>query len=91
MRRHKLALGAADDELREALITARTRFEDIVTEGRRAAWFSAEERRETGRRIQDLAGRRADQVLRDELARVVKAWDDAVVVAPDAAGPWAFR
>ncbi|MFJ3772467.1 hypothetical protein ACIPX0_12305 [Streptomyces sp. NPDC090075] len=86
--RNKLALGAADDELREALTTARARFEDIIAQGRRADWFSAEERRETGRKIEDLIGRRTDQVLRDELALIVKAWDQAAARAPGASGPW---
>ncbi|MFJ6895652.1 hypothetical protein [Streptomyces hokutonensis] len=83
----KLALGAAADELREALITARTRFEDIVAAGRRADWFTAEERRETGRTIEDLIGRRTDQTLREHLTEVAQAWDQAFAHAPGAAGP----
>ncbi|MEV6542302.1 hypothetical protein [Streptomyces sp. NPDC051665] len=88
-RRARLALGAAPDDVREALITARTRFEDIVTEGRRANWFTAEERRETARAIRDLMGRGTDQTLREHLTRVVDAWDEAFALAPGAAGPMA--
>ena len=86
-RRSKLALGAAPDDLRTALITARTRFEDIVAEGRRADWFTAEERRETGRAIEDMIGRRTDEMLREHLTGVVAAWTEAFAQAPGAAGP----
>ncbi|GAA4016116.1 hypothetical protein [Streptomyces plumbiresistens] len=86
-RRHKVALGAADDELREALEAARIRFEDIIAEGRRADWFMDEERRETARRIRDLADRRKDETLRAELTKVADAWDEAFALAPGAAGP----
>ncbi|MFI5879426.1 hypothetical protein [Streptomyces sp. NPDC051554] len=85
--RHKVALGPADDELREALETARTRFEDIVAEGRRAPWFMDEERRETGRRILDLAERRSDETLCAELAKVADAWNEAFALAPGRAAP----
>jgi hypothetical protein len=81
------ALGAAPDDLREALITARTRFEDVVAQGRRADWFMAEERRETGRKVEDLIGRRTDQTLRQHLTQVAQAWDQAFAHAPGAAGP----
>jgi len=37
-RRNKRALGPAADELREALITARSLFEEIIAKGRRADW-----------------------------------------------------
>ncbi len=87
LRRHRLALGAADDELREALTTARGLFEDITAEGRHADWFAAEERRETGRKIQDLIGRRSDQTLRAHLTEAARAWDQAAAHAPAAPGP----
>ncbi|MFF3874682.1 hypothetical protein [Streptomyces sp. NPDC001978] len=83
VRRHRVALGPADDELREALTAIRTLFEDISAHGgRRADWFMAEERRETARRIQDLAERRKDGILRERLAGVTRAWDEAFAVAP---------
>ncbi|MGW1063344.1 hypothetical protein ACWD4F_02305 [Streptomyces aureus] len=87
-RRHTVALGAADKELREALETARSRFEDIVHEGRRAPWFTDDERRETARRIRDLADRRKDEALRAQLTKVADAWDEAFALAPGAGGPW---
>ncbi|MFF3204556.1 hypothetical protein [Streptomyces sp. NPDC002962] len=87
LRRQKLALGAADDELRNALTAARSSFEDIITQGRRAPWFEADERRETARSIRDLADRRSDQALRGVLAKVADAWDEAFARAPGAAKP----
>lgn len=87
-RRHTVALGADDDKLREALEAARTRFEDIIAEGRRANWFMDEERRETARRIRDLSERRKDETLRAELAKVADAWDETFALAPGAGGPW---
>ncbi|MEU6285063.1 hypothetical protein [Streptomyces sp. NPDC047028] len=86
-RRNMLALGTAPDDLRTALITARTRLEDIVAEGRRADWFAAEERRETGRAIKDMIGRRTDETLREHLTGVVAAWTEASARAPGATGP----
>ncbi|MFI8529054.1 hypothetical protein ACIGMX_02205 [Streptomyces aquilus] len=87
LRQQKLALGAADDELRDALIAARSSFEDIIAKGRRAPWFEADERRETARRIRDLAERRKDEALRAELSKVAAAWDEAFAHAPGAARP----
>lgn len=87
LRRHRLALGAADDELREALTTARGLFEDITAEGRRADWFEAVERRETARKIQDLVDRRRDRTLRDAALKAAQAWNDAFAHAPAASGP----
>lgn len=91
LRRHAVALGADDDKLREALESARTYFEDIVHEGQRAPWFTDEKRRETARKIRDLAERRSDETLRTELTRVADAWDEAFALAPGAAGPWFLR
>ncbi|WP_055491025.1 hypothetical protein [Streptomyces sp. TP-A0356] len=83
LRSHKVALGAADNELREALKTARTLFEDITSQGRRTVdWFQAAERRETSRTIRDLADRRKDRILCQELKAVADAWDKAFAVAP---------
>ncbi|WP_405581469.1 hypothetical protein [Streptomyces sp. NBC_01092] len=87
-RRHTVALGAADDELREALEAARTRFEDIIAQGRRADWFMDEKRRETARKIRDLSERRKDEALRVELTKVADAWDETFALAPGAGGPW---
>ncbi|MGI5134215.1 MULTISPECIES: hypothetical protein [unclassified Streptomyces] len=82
VRRNRVALGPADDELREALTGIRTLFEVITTPGgRRADWFMAEERRETAHRIQDLAERREDSALRGLLAKVTPAWDEAFAAA----------
>jgi len=72
-----LALGPDDDELREALTVMRTMFEDIAAQGgRRADWFTAKERRETARRLRDLAECRNDRTLRMWLARVADTWDE---------------
>lgn len=88
VRRRKVALGAADGDLREALVIARTRFEDITTPGgQRADWFTAEERRETDRRIEDLTERRSDPALRAALEGVVGAWRSSFGEAP----PWRNR
>ncbi|WP_432019162.1 hypothetical protein [Streptomyces sp. 1222.5] len=82
VRHHKAALGADDKELRAALEAARMRFEDIIAEGRRAPWFVEDERRETGRKIRDLAGRPRDKTLRTELTQVADAWDKVFALAP---------
>ncbi|MFD8392540.1 hypothetical protein ACFV2N_25925 [Streptomyces sp. NPDC059680] len=83
LRRHHLALGPDDDELREALTTTRTLFEDITAHGgRRADWFQEEERRETARLLRDLADRRRDRNLREHLADVARTWDEAFALAP---------
>lgn len=83
LRQHHVALGPAADELREALEAARTRFDDIVSAGgRRADWFQDEERRETDRKIEDLAERLTDEKLRTALTGVVAAWRVAFGAAP---------
>lgn len=83
LRRHKVALGAADDALREALIVTRKRFEDITSNGGRTVdWFQEDERRETARTIRDLAERRKDRILVRELTAVAEAWDKAFAPAP---------
>ncbi|MFJ8139202.1 hypothetical protein [Streptomyces sp. NPDC096013] len=83
LRSHKVALGAADDVLREALITTRKRFEDITSNGGRTVdWFQEDERGETARTIRDLAERRKDRILCRELRAVAQAWDKAFAPAP---------
>lgn len=78
IRRHEVALGPADDELREALTAVRTQFEHIIAQPRPPGMFE----HETVRRIEDLADRRRDRLPRGELAGVVDAWDSAWSVAP---------
>ncbi|MET7738906.1 hypothetical protein [Streptomyces sp. NPDC005385] len=83
VRHHRLALGAADDELREALTATRSALEDITSKGgRRANWFEDPERRETDRKLKDLAGRRKDRSLRAELEAIGVAWREAFGKAP---------
>lgn len=83
VRRHHVALGPAADELREALEAARTCFEDITSAGgRRADWFQDEERRDTDRKIEDLADRLKDEKLRTALTGVIAAWRSAFGHAP---------
>ncbi|MFI5880194.1 hypothetical protein [Streptomyces sp. NPDC051554] len=85
--RNKLALGPADNELRQALAAARSRFEDVIAQGRRADWFRTDERRETGRTVEDLVGRRTDQILRNELTEVANAWKQTAANAPRPSRP----
>ncbi|MFF7749811.1 hypothetical protein ACFZCP_11245 [Streptomyces sp. NPDC007971] len=83
LRRHHLALGPAADGLRDALEASRTRFEDIISAGgRRADWFEDEGRRDTDRKIEDLAERLKDEKLRTALTGVVAAWRSAFGHAP---------
>ncbi|MEV0483757.1 hypothetical protein AB0I69_24510 [Streptomyces sp. NPDC050508] len=83
LRRHHVALGAADDVLREALTITRTLFEDITSNGHQTVdWFEDEGRRETSRTLRDLAERRKDRILCRELRAVADAWDKAFAVAP---------
>ncbi|MFE2823590.1 hypothetical protein [Streptomyces sp. NPDC059271] len=83
VRRHHVALGPAADELRDALETARTRFEDIISAGgRRADWFEDEERRDTDRKIEGLADRLKDAKLSTALTGVIAAWRSAFGHSP---------
>jgi hypothetical protein len=85
LRRHRLALGPDDTELREALRKARQTFREIEAEGRRKDWF--EERREEVQALIDLSQRRSDVNLRMFLVEVIEAWVDAQQLAPEAARP----
>ncbi|WLW55571.1 hypothetical protein [Streptomyces sp. YU58] len=83
LRRHKTALGPDDEAVREALTTARTLFTDIIAKGGfHSKWFQAEERRDTGQRLRDLAARRDDEELRTAMTSVAKSWDDAFANSP---------
>jgi hypothetical protein len=84
---HLLALGQDDAALHDQLIKARSLFEDITTEGRRADWFEADERRETARSLRDLAKRRRDQRLKEAVGKVADAWDQAFALSPGTTGP----
>lgn len=89
-RRHRRRLGPADTEVRAQLTTARSLFEDMVNRGRRTDWFMDDERRETARKLRDLAERRADRKLTSSLNAVADAWDAAFGSAPGTLGP-SFR
>ncbi|MFE1441571.1 hypothetical protein [Streptomyces sp. NPDC058739] len=82
-RRHKMALGPDDEAVREALTTARTLFNEIITRGGfDARWFQDEDRRDTGQRLLDLAARRDDEQLRIALTNVAECWNDAFGNSP---------
>ncbi|MEU9641327.1 hypothetical protein [Streptomyces sp. NPDC048188] len=80
-RRHKLALGPDDGELRTQLIELRAWLETIPS-GTRADWFMASERKEAARRLRDAAGRRTDRTLRLSLVRIANTWDEIFALAP---------
>jgi hypothetical protein len=83
LRLQKKAIGPDDDVVREALTTARTLFQDIVAKGGfDATWFQAEERRDIGQKLQDLAERRDDDELRVAMTNVAECWDDAFANSP---------
>ncbi|WP_406448963.1 hypothetical protein OH768_00890 [Streptomyces sp. NBC_01622] len=80
---HRKALGADDDKLREQLTSTRGLFEEITTRGGlTSSWFLDAERRETARRLRELAERRDDKRLKAALSKVADAWDWAFAAAP---------
>jgi hypothetical protein len=84
LRQKKKAIGPDDDAVREALATARSLFNDIVSKrGCLTTWFKEEARRETGQRLVDLAARRDDKELKTALTNVAESWDDCAANAPE--------
>ncbi|WP_326571357.1 hypothetical protein OIE69_08655 [Actinacidiphila glaucinigra] len=81
-RRHKLALGPADNEVRDALKSVRSLFEDITGGGKSVDWFTDDERRETDRALRDLAERRTDKPLKAAMNKVADSWNEAFSYAP---------
>lgn len=82
VRRHRRRLGPADAAVREHLTTTRSLLEDIIHQGRLSNWYLADERRETARKLRDLAERRADARLTSSLTAIADAWDKAFASAP---------
>lgn len=81
LRRRVVALGPGK-ELREALVRARTRLNDIKASPRRSSWFLKDERNETGQTVLDFAGQVHDKKLRKSVTEVANAWESAFTVAP---------
>ncbi|MEV1199132.1 hypothetical protein [Microbispora rosea] len=81
LRRRVVALGPGK-ELREALVKARTRLNDINTSPRRSSWFLKDERNETGRTVRDFVGQVHDKKLRKFVTEVADAWEKAFAEAP---------
>ncbi|EFL35495.1 predicted protein [Streptomyces viridochromogenes DSM 40736] len=80
-RRHVLALGPDDDELRAQLVQLRSWLEEVPS-GTRADWFLGSERKEAARRLRDSAARRSDRKLRAALGRAASTWDEIFELAP---------
>jgi hypothetical protein len=79
IRRHKVALGPDDAAVREALMTARSLFNEIIVMHGDSSPYD----KGLTQRIVDLAARRDDAILTAALTDVVKAWSETAALSID--------
>jgi hypothetical protein len=80
-KRRRAAAGPSE-QVRNALVDARARFTEISNGGQRNDWFMADERKDTGQRLRDLADQVADRDLGLHLTGAATCWDQAFGHAP---------
>ncbi|MEO3787176.1 hypothetical protein ABGB12_27950 [Actinocorallia sp. B10E7] len=94
-RRQRRKLGAASEDIRAALVYARTLFEDVSASPREVKWFVEDaQRRDAESAVRDQIDRVSDELLRGQLEgvagqlRLVFAWASGYETAPGEGGFW---